>query len=258
MEKEKIKRFYEKYHTNEIINPIADFMQSERCNYLRYLTRSIQGKILIIGCGSQNDMGIVNEHCEGVGIDISTEAIKKSKENYPRFKYFVADATNLPFPDNSFDCVICSEVIEHVPEDEKVFMEVGRVLKNGHIFIITTPNWFSWYGFARKIAEKLFKRPFTSGDQPIDNWSTPFNIYKKLKKYAFKIILFRGLWYYPPTGIGNKRISSRVIFPIVKLFYPLEIIFRKIFPWFGHMILFKTKLDKNKKDFNIRSKNNFT
>jgi len=242
---EEIRQFYEKYHTVKIANPIGNFMQRERCNQLRFLIKNIQGKVLIIGCGSQDDMSIINKECKGVGIDISAEAIKKSKKGYPRFEYFVADATNLPLPDNSFDCVVCSEVIEHIPENERVLSEVKRILKNNGVFIITTPNWLSWYGLARKIAEKLFKRPFTAGNQPIDNWLTPFSLRKKLKKYGFKIILFRGLWYYPPTGKGNKQISSRIVIPIVKLFYPFEILSRSIFPWFGHMIIFKTKIIKN-------------
>lgn len=252
MKKEKIKQFYEQYHKDEIINPVADFMQKERCNYLRSLLEDISGKVLIIGCGSQDDMSIISDECEGVGIDISAEAIKKSKERYPRFEYFVADAANLPFPDNSFDCVVCSEVIEHIPENEKVFSEVGRVLRNKKTFIITTPNWFSWYGLARKISEKLFNRPFTAGDQPIDNWSTSSRLKKKLTKHGFEITLFRGLWYYPPAGKGRKQIPHKIIFPIVKLFYPFEILFRRIFPWFGHMILFKTRLIKLGDHFDYR------
>lgn len=245
MKKNEIKRFYEKYHAVKTVNPTANFMQLERCDYLRSLIKSTKGRVLIIGCGSEDDMSIINEKCEGVGIDISSMAIEKSKERYPRFEYFVADATDLPFRDNSFDCAVCSEVIEHVSEDEKVLSEAKRVLKNNGIFIITTPNWLSWYGLARKIVEDLLKRPFTAGNQPIDNWSTPFSLRKKLKKYGFKITLFKGLWYYPPTGKGDKQISSRIVFPIVKLFYPFEILFRRIFPWFGHMVLFKTYLAKS-------------
>jgi ubiquinone/menaquinone biosynthesis C-methylase UbiE len=242
---ETIRQFYEKYHSANTVIPIDEFKQSERCNYLRFLLKNVQGKVLIIGCGSKDDMSIINDKCKGVGIDISAEAIKKSKKKYPRFKYFVADATNLPFPTSSFDCVVCSEVIEHVPEEEKVLLEAKRVLKNGGVFIITTPNWLSWYGLARKIAEKLLKRPFTAADQPIDNWSTPFSLRNKLLMYGYQIILFSGHWYYPPTGKGNKQISSQIVFPMVKLLYPLETLFRKLFPWFGHWILFKTYLEKS-------------
>lgn len=247
MEKEKIEQFYEKYHSDEIINPVADFMQKERYNYLRYLMKNARGKVLIIGCGSQDDMSIIPDGCEGIGIDISAEAVKKSKERYPRFSYFVADATNLPFSDSSFDCVVCSEVIEHIPEDERALSEVKRILKNNGIFIITTPNWISWYGLFRKIAEKLFKKPFTAGDQPVDNWSIPSRLKKKLARYGFEITLFRGLWYYPPTGKGRKQLPYRLTLPIIKLFYPFEILFRRLFPSFGHMILFKAKIIKNGK-----------
>lgn len=237
-------KFYEQFHKDEYVNPIAKFMQKERCNFIRSLMKNAQGEVLIIGCGSQDDMSIINDDCKGVGVDISVEAIKKSTERYPRFDYLVANATDLPFQDNSFDFVICSEVIEHVSEDEKLLLEVKRTLRNNGVFIITTSNWLSWYGLARKLAEKIYDRPFTAGNQPIDNWSTPIRLKKKLTKYGFEIILFRGLWYYPPTGKGNKQIPWRITFPIFKILYPFEILLRIIFPWFGHMILFKTKLAK--------------
>lgn len=240
------KKFYEEFHTAKTINPVAEFMLIDKCNFLRSLLKGITGKILVIGCGSRNEMSIINEGCEGFGIDISEMAIKKSMEMHPRFTYYVASATDLPFPDDSFDCIVCSEVIEHISEDVKVYSEVRRTLKNKGTFIITTPNWLSWYGMFRKIAEILFKKPFTADDQPIDNWSTSFILREKLKKYGFKkVILFRGIWYYPPTGKGNKQIPSKITLPIIKLIYPFEILFRIVLPWFGHMILFKTQVFKN-------------
>lgn len=42
-----------------------------------------------------------------------------------------ADAAELPFPDNSFDAVLCLEVIEHVPTPARVMAEIARVLKPG-------------------------------------------------------------------------------------------------------------------------------
>lgn len=239
-----IKQFYEKFHRAGTINPVADFMQQERCNLLRDLLKDVQGKVLIIGCGSREEMSIIGENSEGIAIDISTEAIERSKKRYPQFKYYVADATNLPFAKDSFDCVICSEVIEHIPRDGKVYLEVNRVLKNGGCFIITTPNWLSWHGLARKIAENLFKKPFTSGDQPIDNWSTPRNLKKKLVQNGFRITSFRGIWYYPPAGKGRKRIPHQLTLPIVKSLLPLELLLGRLLPWFGHMILFETKVVK--------------
>jgi ubiquinone/menaquinone biosynthesis C-methylase UbiE len=44
------------------------------------------------------------------------------------------DATHLDFPDNSFDCVFCTEVLEHVPEVEKAAREISRVAKS-HVVV---------------------------------------------------------------------------------------------------------------------------
>jgi len=47
-----------------------------------------------------------------------------------------ADIQSLPFDDNSFDVIICSHILEHIPDDEKAVAELRRVLsEKGHIFI---------------------------------------------------------------------------------------------------------------------------
>lgn len=51
------------------------------------------------------------------------------------------DATALPFPDASFDRVMASEVLEHIPDDEAAFSELARVLRPGGTLAITVPAW---------------------------------------------------------------------------------------------------------------------
>ena len=53
-----------------------------------------------------------------------------------------ADAKNLPFQDNTFDSVICSEVLEHVHDYKSVLLEISRVLKDGGIAGISVPRFF--------------------------------------------------------------------------------------------------------------------
>lgn len=240
----KIKDFYEEFHRDEIMNTTEQFMQQERCDCLRSLLKDVNGNVLIIGCGSRDEMSILNKKREGIGVDISEIAIKKSRKKYPGFKYCVSDATKLPLRENSFGCVVCSEVIEHINDDEKLLSEVRRILKNGGIFIITTPNWISWYGLFRRMAEKILSKPFTSGNQPIDNWTTSHILMKKLMMHGFNINLFTGIWYYPPTGKGKIQFPSFITYPLFKNLYPLEIFCRKKLPWFGHMILFVAKVKK--------------
>jgi len=52
------------------------------------------------------------------------------------------DLTALPFPDASFDVVMASEVLEHIPADEQAIAEIVRVLRPGGRVAITVPRWW--------------------------------------------------------------------------------------------------------------------
>jgi len=52
-----------------------------------------------------------------------------------------ADALALPFPDASFDHVIASEVLEHIPDDQLAMREIARVLRPGGTAAVTVPRW---------------------------------------------------------------------------------------------------------------------
>ncbi|MFM7060142.1 MAG: class I SAM-dependent methyltransferase [Actinomycetes bacterium] len=52
------------------------------------------------------------------------------------------DALNLPFPDDAFDVVVCSEVLEHLWADERAIAELFRVLRPGGRMAVTVPNRF--------------------------------------------------------------------------------------------------------------------
>lgn len=85
------------------------------------------------------------------GIDMSTGALAasyKSLDTMPcrqsdDFLLSVADITKLPFPDASFDCVICSEVMEHIPDHENALRELDRILKPGGTLVVSVPRFFA-------------------------------------------------------------------------------------------------------------------
>ena len=51
------------------------------------------------------------------------------------------DGTRLPFADDTFDRIICSEVMEHIPDDAAAASELARVLKPGGTIAVTVPTW---------------------------------------------------------------------------------------------------------------------
>jgi len=116
---------------------------------------------------------------EGIGIDINEESVKKFKEN--GYDAVVADATNLPFEVNSFELVIFSHVIEHLPNEElgkKALDECIRV-SNKYVFLalpffdeddylnsLGLKTYYSdWTGHKNKVHLKTITEKYLDGYQ---------------------------------------------------------------------------------------------
>jgi SAM-dependent methyltransferase len=56
-------------------------------------------------------------------------------------KVVVGDALKLPYADDTFDCVIASEILEHIPSDDAAIAELIRVLKVGGTLAVSVPRW---------------------------------------------------------------------------------------------------------------------
>lgn len=93
-------------------------------------------KILDIGCGTgeySNSFKPKNY----TGIDISSEYISHAKKT-KKGNFLVMDATNLSFPDNSFDIILIAAILHHLEDEDvkKVLKEARRVLKRGGEILI--------------------------------------------------------------------------------------------------------------------------
>jgi SAM-dependent methyltransferase len=56
-------------------------------------------------------------------------------------KVVLGDALSLPYADETFDCVIASEILEHLPQDDAAIAELVRVLRVGGTLAVTVPRW---------------------------------------------------------------------------------------------------------------------
>jgi len=98
--------------------------------------------VLDVGCGSAwVAKNYLKKNINVYSLDISVLNPVKALKKYPADNHFgiTADSYNLPFLDNSFDCIIASEIIEHVINPEGFVKELMRVVKPKGELIITTP-----------------------------------------------------------------------------------------------------------------------
>lgn len=110
--------------------------------------------LLDLGCGEGRHAisAYMVRNLEAVGIDLSIKDLQTTLERFEQFiepenekkslVISVANAAQLPFEDESFDKIICSEVLEHIHDYRSVLREINRILKTGGIAGISVPRYF--------------------------------------------------------------------------------------------------------------------
>lgn len=103
-----------------------------------------------------------------VGLELEADIIQKASANVGHLPDITLTQGNiyaLPFPDNYFDGVILSEILEHIEDDVRGLKEVWRVLKPGGVVAITVPNanYPFWWDPINKTLETVFKTHIQHG-----------------------------------------------------------------------------------------------
>lgn len=115
---------------NKILDAGAGELRwKEACSHLRYVSQ---------------------DFCEYNGAG-NTEGLQTGQWNTEKID-IVSDIINIPVADNSFDAILCSEVLEHIPYPEKAIKEFSRILNPGGVLLLTAPfgslTHFAPYHFA--------------------------------------------------------------------------------------------------------------
>ncbi|MEQ8282875.1 MAG: methyltransferase domain-containing protein [Parvibaculum sp.] len=119
-------------------------------------------RALDLGCGAGRHVHAMYYHsqCHVVGLDLGFEDVRNTRNGFGScpdmdpdtkraFSLTVGNALSLPFPDASFDKVICSEVLEHIPDYEQAVAEIDRILKPGGTLAVSVPRyWPEWVCWA--------------------------------------------------------------------------------------------------------------
>lgn len=119
-------------------------------------------RALDLGCGAGRHVHAMYYHseCHVVGLDLGFEDVRRTRDGFRAcpdmdpetkrsYSLTVGNALLLPFPDASFDKVLCSEVLEHIPDYGQALNEINRILKPGGTLAVSVPRfWPEWVCWA--------------------------------------------------------------------------------------------------------------
>jgi ubiquinone biosynthesis O-methyltransferase len=183
-------------------HPVLAYEQEVRSRAVLDLLDAKCGEaILDIGCGNARDiLPLVRGGSTVVGVDLSAGMIEQARSDLAAagicdVDLQVGDVTALKFGPQRFDKILCSEVIEHVPDTGLAVQEMFRVLKPGGTLVISTPNRRSWYGFDRYVLwTHVLMRKW---NHPFDNWRTMAELSALLEGHGFRITGRATVCYLP-------------------------------------------------------------
>lgn len=143
--------------------PLQRYWQRKRYHIICDYVKDFQ-KILDIGCGSSQ---ILDGLPQSIGCDVRLNKLRYKRAPYREL--FEASVYNLPFKDESFEAVIFSEVMEHLPPDREILDEVVRVTEKGGTIIVGTPDYATHW----KTIEQLYQffHPTGYADEHITHYT---------------------------------------------------------------------------------------
>lgn len=179
--------FENKYHSS---NPLSKYLMRNFIQAFQKLILKIDlpQKILEVGAGEGNLAKIVRQTyslSEIIATDISSQIIEVAQKNLKgsRISFDIEDVEHLTFKDNTFDLVVCCEVLEHTDNPSKSLSEIKRVTKKWAI--LSVPQEPMWR--VLNMARGKYLKNFGNTPGHINHWN-----YRKflqlIEQAKFKVI----------------------------------------------------------------------
>lgn len=188
------------------------------------------GDVLEVGCGEGRGVALLMSKSKSfTAVDKIEEALGVLRERFPTGKFI---SMNIPplgdLQDNTYDCIVSFQVIEHIKNDALYLREINRVLKPGGIALFTTPNrkmslsrnpWHIREYLAHEL-KALAARIFTTADMKgITGNEKVMEYYEQNRKSVQRIMkwdIFRLQWNLPawmlraPYEFLNRRNRNKL------------------------------------------------
>jgi ubiquinone/menaquinone biosynthesis C-methylase UbiE len=192
-------------------HPMQRFWHRGKLTLVEQLVKthlSAGSKLLEIGCGAGNLlMQAVVRDSFPVALDLSMQALTfvrsrlEEAASGPEAPCAYACVQSigelLPLPGNTFDCVILSEVIEHLPVPEVSILEAARVLRPGGRLLVTTPNYRSLWPLMEWMVDRSNQAPRMAGEQHISKFN-PASLRRLLAECRLHVEYFGTIYNLSP------------------------------------------------------------
>jgi dolichol-phosphate mannosyltransferase len=163
--------------------PLQRWWQRRRCLMLRDFIGD-RVRVLDVGCGSSQ---LLNNVPQAVGADTNPAKLRFMRR--PARMLINASACALPFPDNAFEVIVASQLVEHLPGSDDPFAEMARCLEPGGTLIIGTPD----YGRRRwRVIKRVYDtvQPGAPADRHPSKYTLE-TLQRRLEQSGFKIQDYR-------------------------------------------------------------------
>ncbi len=148
---------------------------------LKHLEKIGKGEsFLEVGCASGHYVANVLDKCgKAVGIDLDLADIEHAKKNVPGGEFHSMDAAKLAFRDKEFDWVLCSEVLEHIPDWKKVGKEMKRVCRKNILITIPLEKGCFWRAMSLVWPMKYRYHVHALSTKDVEKAMKPFRLVEK-------------------------------------------------------------------------------
>jgi 2-polyprenyl-3-methyl-5-hydroxy-6-metoxy-1,4-benzoquinol methylase len=222
-------------------DPIYRFEQAARQEaVLALLDAKVTASVIDVGCGNARDLSALRRERPDIqltGVDISGGMLREGRSSMEMLgrslNLVVGDASHLPFRSGTFDCAICTEVVEHVPNWRTVIDEIARILRHGGRMVLTTPNRRGLYGLDRATLGRLYEW-FRPSMHPYDEWRAPVDVEAALAAAGLRVVERRGVCYLPGYSVPY-RLPSSTKNLLVRIVGSLDPLLGRRLPRLGYM-----------------------
>ena len=173
-------------------------------NIYDFLKDKQYDNLLDIGCGTGYLINMLSKDYEAkyVGLDLSPEMIKQaSSKNINNVQFLEGRSDQIPFEDNIFDVVTCSQSFHHYPDTDKAMQEARRVLKPGGLYILSDTGTGPFKMLGAKIDGFIYRHFSNTGDC---NISYLEKTVKDMEKNGFEIVKAEKVTKFIYTVVGKK------------------------------------------------------